>query len=70
MFIAGQSYLYSGAPEERNRFCLPRRRFRCRISLLTERDLCVCIRSYKHLAPLERKRVSLLHFQLEFTALQ
>src|SRR2546425_4700691 len=28
---------------------------------------CVCTRSYKHLAPLERKRISLLDFQLEST---
>jgi hypothetical protein len=24
MFIAGRSFLYSGAPKERNRFCIPR----------------------------------------------
>src|SRR5206468_5841797 len=27
----------------------------------------VCARSYKHLAPLERKRILLLHFKLEST---
>jgi len=39
------------------------------VSLLTERDLCVYTRSYKHLAPLERKRISLLQFQLESTVI-
>ncbi len=36
-------------------------RFRCQVSLLTERDLWACARSYRHLAPLERKRIQLLH---------
>jgi hypothetical protein len=31
-------FIYSGAPWERNRYCLPERRFR-QVSLLTERDL-------------------------------
>jgi hypothetical protein len=36
-------------------FCLARQRFRCQVSLLTERDLRACAPSYKHLAPMERK---------------
>ena len=39
MVIAWPSFLYSEAPWERNRFYPPRRRFRFRVSLLTERDL-------------------------------
>jgi hypothetical protein len=39
MFIAWRSLLYFEAPEERKRFCLPRQGFRCRVSLLPERDL-------------------------------
>src|SRR5438874_1378243 len=38
MFIARRSFLYSEAPQERNRFYLTWRRFRCQVSLLTERD--------------------------------
>jgi hypothetical protein len=69
MFIAWRSFLYSEAPEERNRFLPPRQSFRCRVSLLTKRDHGVSSRSHKHLAPLERKRISLLHFQLESTSI-
>jgi len=36
-----------------------------RVSLLTERDLVCENRSYKHLAPLERKRIALLPLPLE-----
>src|SRR5436309_10246500 len=59
VLCARKAHLFS--EQERNRFCLPSRRFRRRVSLLTERDLWACAHSYRHLAPLERKRIQLLH---------
>src|SRR5438034_9955985 len=57
VLCARKAHLFS--EQERNRFCLLRRIFCCRVSLLTERYLWACVRSYKHLAPLERKRIQL-----------
>jgi hypothetical protein len=51
MFIA---LFVPKAPSERNR--LGPGRTACRVSLLMERDPLLCVRGYKHLAPLERKK--------------
>src|SRR5256885_17118282 len=53
VLCASKAHLFS--EQERNRFYLSPRRFCCPVSLLTERYLWACARSYKHLAPLERK---------------
>ena len=61
------AFLRSEASLERNRASLHRQSSRCRVPLLKEPDLWVCPSGYKHLAPLERKRIQLSHFELEFT---
>ncbi len=59
-------FLYSEAPSERNRFVAPAI-VSLQVWLLTERDPWMCARSYKHLAPLERKGIHLLSCELNFT---
>jgi hypothetical protein len=70
MFMACGPLFSFEAPQERNRLCLPRRNFCSRVSLLTERDLSGRARSYKHLAPLERKLIQMRStvLQAEFSA--
>ena len=68
MFIAWRFFPYSEAPQERNCFLhtpgdpLPG-------FAPTERSSWACARSYKHLAPLERKRNQLLHSRIGSTKL-
>ncbi|MCU1265776.1 MAG: hypothetical protein JWM21_2094 [Acidobacteria bacterium] len=67
MFIAGGPFVSPKLRRCAIAFCPPRRSFCCRVSLLAGRDLWACAPGYKHLAPLERKRVQLFALQVEAT---
>jgi hypothetical protein len=66
MFIGLTSFFLRSSVGAQSRLPGPAQ-VHCPVSLLTERDIWVYAGSYKHLAPLERKQIQLLHFQPEST---